>query len=228
MQKECLRCKEVPDFFLLHGRRLRYVLLVEGGQVIRKEVWLRRFYCSECRHIFSEYPVFVMPHKHYVAGNLAEFGYKYVEQEQCSYREAVKVNGVALYHECKALEVLVAEVCEEKHGTSGSKFPKLPADDATLEKLGERRLSHSTLWRLIGFWGSKTAYLQQLLDLLEQKCSDPDLFRKLQFVAEPAKHRSAERKNILETFARLCIAANEYFVQFGRQIFPDFETQLRI
>lgn len=225
VQKACLLCDKEPDFFRLHERRSRYVLFVEDRQVIREEVWLLRFYCSECKRTFTEYPDFVMPHKHYVAGTLAALGHNYVQQAQISYRKAVTVDQMPISRECKPLEALVADACARTLGIEDN-LPQPPAEEATLEKLEARSLSHSTLWRLIGFWGSKTAYLRQILELLGQRCSIPDLFRKLQFVADLAKYRSAERKSILETFARLCIVANEYFIQFGRKIFPHFETQL--
>lgn len=94
------------------------------------------------------------------------------------------------------------------------------------EKIDERALHRSTLWRLLQFLGTQTAALQLGLQL----CSEHDPLatghRFLGAVA-PHKYRSPQSGEILRTARRLLHLIDHWNQTFAESFFPRFATRSR-
>lgn len=94
------------------------------------------------------------------------------------------------------------------------------------EKIDERALHRSTLWRFLLFLGAQTAGLQAGLQLLSEH--DPS-FQGHRFLGpvSPRKHRSEQRGEILRTARRLLNLNDRWDRAFGEPFFPRFATRPR-
>jgi hypothetical protein len=118
----------------------------------------------------------------------------YLEHDELSYRAAVSVKGMPVFHDCR--------------------------DDGTID---ERSLSHSTLHRWLPFFLSLGATFTEALRLIRSKSASSDLFRRALPVA-PVKYRSEERRTVLATALRALWTEREYRALFARSIFPELAT----
>lgn len=90
----------------------------------------------------------------------------------------------------------------------------------------DRWFSHVTLWRWMSCLAEQHTILKSTLSLIRQRAPSNDIFRRITPVS-PGKHRSIERKNILQRSFRLVDAVKEAVCIFGKTFFPRFETALR-
>ena len=56
-RKFCARCN-AKDSFSPHDLRRRGLRVVSAHMVLLLTVWLARWRCKECRHVFTDYPDF--------------------------------------------------------------------------------------------------------------------------------------------------------------------------
>jgi hypothetical protein len=56
-RKFCARCS-AEDFFSPHDLRRRGLRVVSCHAVLLMTVWLARWRCKQCRHVFTDYPDF--------------------------------------------------------------------------------------------------------------------------------------------------------------------------
>ena len=91
------------------------------------------------------------------------------------------------------------------------------------EKIDDRMLAGSTVWRWLSFFGSLEKTLRNTLDLIRQKDPNSTVFRK-QFPIHRKKYQSKKRKHILERAFRWFTAEAELKLVFGHKYFPDLAT----
>ena len=220
-KKTCLKCAQIPEHFQRHDCRVRLVWIIVEREVLRVEVLLLRFKCRVCSGTFTEYPDFMIPYKRYAASEMVEMGWEFVSQKKLGYREAVSIGGMPVGHESKELETEIEGVFVRQESNAGRVGQETVGSK---EESKGKFLSHSTLWRSLGYWGEKEGYLNRILSLLGQKGVESEFFRKLQRPIPEKKYRSEARKKILETFTKLYLSAKEFAKEFGLKIFPHFET----
>ncbi|ETR70164.1 MAG: hypothetical protein OMM_03441 [Candidatus Magnetoglobus multicellularis str. Araruama] len=89
--------------------------------------------------------------------------------------------------------------------------------------IDERKLSKTTIWRWVGFFGKLEKTINGALNLIRQKDSICQIFRSV-YLVSPSKFKSLERKRIIQNTMKL-FHINEYFQSkkiFGNSIFPRF------
>ena len=140
-----------------------------------------------------------MPYRRYASVSLLPLAHDYLEQDQLSYQRTVAPHGRAI----------------------GYVTP--PGQ----EKIDERALHRSTLWRFMFFLGAQTAALQTGLQLFSQH--DP-LSSAHRFVGavSPHKYRSEQRGQILRTARRLLHLIDQWVRVFTESFFPRFATRPRV
>jgi rubredoxin len=190
----CPDCGEEPDRFRRHDRRRRVFLVVLGRVVHRVLSALSRWRCPICGHRFTLYPPFALPRKRYVKETIFELADAYVEEDELSYRRAVKVERMPAFYAQR--------------------------DDGAID---ERSLAHSTLhrWHSLFFFLLET--LQEAQRLVRQKSATSSLFRRV-FTPAPKKYRSEERREVLVRAQRTLWVEREYRSLFGRSVFPELAT----
>ena len=151
---------------------------------------LTRWKCPSCMTSFTQYPDFALPYKHYVRQDICALSERYLSNDSLSYRQAVQVHTQGVYY----------------------------ATDEP-DKVDERRLWPSTLHRWIGFLGGLKNTLAHAWQLIRAKSPTCATFRQIAAVA-PAKHRSLERKDLLQRCLRLLRADAQYRQLFRAGIFP--------
>lgn len=92
------------------------------------------------------------------------------------------------------------------------------------EKIDERALHRSTLWRWIGYLGTQIVALQHGLELWQQHDPSSSLHRFLGAVA-PHKHRTPQRQECLRTARRLLHLIERWDRTFAEPFFPRFATR---
>ncbi len=97
----------------------------------------------------------------------------------------------------------------------GSPIP-YPEQDG---QITDSYFAHTTPWRWIGFFGSMEAILKQTRHLIKQKDPDSSIFREIAPI-HPRKHRTPDRKTILQNARDLLRASLEFKALFGLKIFP--------
>lgn len=122
----------------------------------------------------------------------------YLEQDQTSYQRAVAPGG-------RPIGYITAE---------------------GQEKIDERALHRSTLWRLLLFLGGQAAALQAGLRLWSEHEPLTTMHRFLGAVA-PHKHRSQQRGEMLRTARRLLHLIGRWGRAFAEPFFPRFATKPR-
>lgn len=123
----------------------------------------------------------------------------YLEQDQLSYQRAVTPGGRPI----------------------GYVTPK------SEEKIDERALNRSTLWRLVFFLGAQTVALQAGLQLWSEHDPLSSMHRFVGAVS-PHKHRSPQRGEILRTARRLLHLIDRWDRAFSEPFFPRFATRPRV
>lgn len=191
---DCPICEGVPDAFKVHERRRRWFYVVAGRFVERLISLLIRWKCPLCGKTFTQYPPFALPHKRYVRQVVEALAGKYVREESCTYREAVKVRGGAIGYAS-------------------------PEDD----EIDERQLVHSTVWRWLSFLGKMKETLRKAHGLIRAKAPSSELFRNAVSI-DHRKYHSISRGNVLRSALRLMHAGQEYRRLFVRGIFPELAT----
>ena len=144
----CPRCRE-PASFKLHERRRRTYLVVVERLVKTVLSLLTRWKCERCGETFTLYPAFALPRKRYVRQEVFCRAGRYVEGDHESYRKAVKVDGMGVFHEGQG------------------------------EEIDERALAHTTLYRWLGLFSSLESTCREALRLLREKAPACDVFRKI-------------------------------------------------
>jgi len=155
--------------------------------------YLPRFKCSACGRTFTEYPPFALPHKRYSTPSILDRARRFFQGRGMAYRKAMWVDRQRIVY--------------------------APHDGR--EDL--RQLSHTTLWRWVGWLGSMTGLVAAGLKLIRDKNPGADLFRRL-YPIDPRRYRSEQRRQVLQDAARLLDAAVEFERLFGVRFFPDFAT----
>ena len=139
-------------------------------------------------------PPFALPRKRYVKETIFELADAYVEEDELSYRRAVKVERMPAFYALR--------------------------DDGAID---ERSLAHSTLhrWHSLFFFLLET--LREAQRLVRQKSATSSLFRRV-FTPAPKKYRSEERREVLVRAQRTLWVEREYRSLFGRSVFPELAT----
>lgn len=90
----------------------------------------------------------------------------------------------------------------------------------------EQQLSHASVHRWVSTFGQMPDVLSRAQGLILQKNPDSSVCRDAAGLKIPArKHRSPERKTILERCLRLFFVNAVFLKTFGRSIFPSFGTR---
>ena len=92
------------------------------------------------------------------------------------------------------------------------------------QKIDERKLVGSTVWRWLGFFGSLKDTLRNAFDIIRQAAPNSTVFRQMSPI-HPKKYRSEERKIVLEQAFQLFTADAEFQDILGHSIFPDLATK---
>ena len=91
--------------------------------------------------------------------------------------------------------------------------------------IDERKLSKTTLWRWVGFFGKLENTISGAFNLIRQKNSNCRIFRNV-YPVSAAKYRSLERKKLIQNTMKL-FQINTFFQlenYFGNSIFPRFAS----
>ncbi len=144
-------------------------------------------------------PTFLLPYRRYASVSLLPLARDYLEQDQLSYQRTVAPSGRTIGY-------------------------VTPADQ---EKIDERALHRSTLWRFVFFLGTQTAALQAGLQLWREH--DPlSTMHRFVGAVSPHKYRSAQRGEILRTARRLLHLIDRWNRVFAESFFPRFATRPRV
>lgn len=190
----CPNCRQEPDRFRYRGHRERVFLVVVSRLVERVLSFLSRWKCPLCKHSFTLYPPFALPGKRYVRDCVFDHARRYLDADDLSYREAVKVDDMPVFY------------AGEEEGA-----------------IDERGLAHSTLHRWLSFFRSLDATLDEALRLIRERSASSDIFRKV-FAVRPAKYRSKSRRDTLVAALRALSVDRVFQSLFDRSIFPDLAT----
>lgn len=170
---DCRICHGKAEHYILHECRKRQLRVVHKDIIKVIMTFLLRWKCPLCQCTFTDYPPFIIPHKRFALFDMCQLSQKYLESETTSYRSTVK------------------------QGLSDIGY----IDAAT--GLCERFLSHSTIYRFIGY--------------IAKLCPS---FYVSRFSISSRKYRSVARKSILIR----ALSVIKHFVK--KSIFPDFETPI--
>ncbi len=143
----CPRCGE-PASFKLHERRRRTYLVVVERFVKTVLSLLTRWKCERCGETFTLYPSFALPGKRYLRQEVFRRAGRYVDGDHESYRKAVKVDGLPVFHEGRGKEI------------------------------DERSLAHTTLHRWLALFSTLAGTCREALGLIRQKSPASGVFRK--------------------------------------------------
>ena len=86
-----------------------------------------------------------------------------------------------------------------------------------------RQLSHTTLWRWLGWLGGMTVLMAAACKLIRDKDPAVDLFRRA-YPLDPRRYRSQQRRQTLQNAMRLLDAAALFGQFFNARFFTDFGT----
>jgi hypothetical protein len=144
-------------------------------------------------------PTFLLPYRRYASVSLLPLASDYLIQDQLSYQRAVAPDGRVIGY-------------------------VTPPDQ---EKIDERALHRSTLWRFVLFLGCQTAALQAGLQLWSKHDSLSTIHRFVGAVS-PHKYRSEQRGETLRTARRLLHLIDRWDRTFTESFFPRFATRPRV
>ena len=142
-------------------------------------------------------PPFVLPYRRYASTSLMPLARKYLEQDDLSYQRTVAPQGRIGY-----------------------------VSRSDEQKIDERALNRSTLWRFLLFLGTQTVALQMGLQLYSEHDPLSSLHRFVGAVA-PHKYRSPQRAEILRSARRLLHLIDRWDGIFPEPFFPRFATRSR-
>lgn len=192
----CPKCYERPNSYKLHELSPRFFQFIKNKMVHTINSFLPRWKCNLCNASFIVYPPFALPYKRYILLDFKILSEEYLNKEQKTYRDVVKV------------DYAKTEIFYKGNGID----------------IDDRCLSHTTLWRYVGFLGSLNNILSNALDLIRQKDPESSIFREFVPVFV-CKYRSKARKLVLETAQKLIFAQKEFIKLFKISIFPQFGTE---
>ena len=181
-----------------HEMRRRHVRVIVELTVQVLWIVIIRWRCSRCRCVFTDLPDFLLPYRRYASTSLLPLAREYLEQDRHSYQQVVAPQGC-----------VIGYLTPPRH-----------------EKIDERALHRSTLWRFMSFVGAQTAALQRGLELWSEYEPLSTLHRFLGGVA-PHKYRSQPREEILRTARRLLHLIDHWDRTFIEPFFPRFATSTR-
>lgn len=144
-------------------------------------------------------PTFVLPYRRYASSSLLPLALGYLQQDRLSYQRAVAPRGCVI----------------------GYVTPR------EQEKIDERALHRSTLWRFLLFLGMQTTALQLGLQVWSEHDPLSTVHRFVGAVA-PHKYRSEQRQQILFTARRLLHLIDCWDRTFAESFFPRFATRPRV
>jgi hypothetical protein len=134
----------------------------------------------------------------------------YLANPQRSYRDVAGDGRLPIFYESQP-----SQPC-----AMGSSVAAPPGARSAID---ERRLSHVTIWRWVGWLGTLRTLLRTALELIRQKDPRSTLHREV--CAVPAhKYRTAARRTLLEHALRLLLAAAVFRRLFTQELFPYFAT----
>jgi hypothetical protein len=119
-------------FFRRHALRRRRFLVIHGRYVHAVDGLLARWRCPFCQRTFTEYPPFALPFRRYAVSQLAPRALTYVEDDGVSYRKAVLETHLPIFHW------------------------RNPVTDATAHEGDVPVLAHTTLYRWVSAFGTRT------------------------------------------------------------------------
>ena len=144
-------------------------------------------------------PTFLLPYRRYASVSLLPLSRDYLEQDQLSYQRTVAPGGRVIGYVTPAKQ----------------------------EKIDERALHRSTLWRFVFFLGTQTAALQTGLQLWSEH--DPlSTMHRFAGAVSPHKFRSGPRGEILRTARRLLHLIDRWNRVYDESFFPRFATRPRV
>ena len=189
----CPRCMKSPEYYKYYDCRIRFYLFIVGNLVRRLQSYLLRWKCPLCGKPFTNYPDFAVPYKRYVAGDVQRLSSTYVERPSETYQGAVLTKEGGLCYDWG------------KHVSE------------------EIQLNKATIWRWVGWLGSRAEAFRAELETILKKASCHIGLKS--YVSIPKrKYRSQKRKRLLEQ-AWLLLEGNRILQEFfGRSIFPRLAT----
>lgn len=146
---ECSKCGGDRHAIKFHSRRERILLIIIDNFVQKITLFLTRWKCLTANHIFTYYPDFIIPYKHYSMDDILKFSREYVLNDDSTYRKAACSQNLAI-------------------GYAGEK-----------EKIDERQFTGSTVWRWVGFLGCQKKLISESFDLIRQKSPSSSIFRQI-------------------------------------------------
>ena len=184
----CPRCGWAGGFKYHARRRRKFLVIVE--RFVRQIVsCLTRWRCPQCGGTFTVYPSFAVPRKQYVQPVMLECSRQYIENDDANYRRASTVRGMGIHYEA------------EKPGT-----------------IDDRRLSHTTLHRWIGWLSKLRKTVRHALILIRAKSPTFGIYRR--YVPVPVyKHRRIGRRQELQECWRLWAVETEFQALFETSVF---------
>lgn len=151
-----------------------------------------------------------MPFKRYVKDAVIQRPADYLAHEQRSYRHVSRDGRLSMAYRSQTSEA-----------AGMGRSVATPGDACAA--IDERRFSHVTIWRWLGWLGAMRAALRTALELIRQK--DPRNTLHRQVCAVPAhKYRTPARRTLLEQALRLLLAAAVFRRLFAEELFPRFAT----
>ena len=141
-------------------------------------------------------PTFVLPYKRYASTSLIPLAKTYLDEDDQSYQSCVT------------------------HKKMRCGYVTPPGQ----ERIDERALNRSTLWRWVGYLGTQVVALQYGLDLWQQHDPSSSLHRFLGPVTRH-KYRTPRRHQCLRTARRLLHLIERWDRVFEERFFPRFATR---
>jgi len=153
-----------------------------------------RWKCPRCKTTFTDYPDFALPYKRFVPSPILEVSERYVNDDESTYRKAVRKDGRPVAY--------AGEEGEEEG----------------------RQLSHTSLWRWVGWLGRKMSRLvREAMKLIRQKDPTTRLHRE-SYPVPARKYQSKTRRKVLQECRRLFAVKAAFESLFGPSLFTDFGT----
>lgn len=172
----CPRCGE-PASFKVHDRRHRTYLVVVERLVKKVLSLISRWRCELCGDRFTLYPPFALPRKRYLREEIFRRAGRYLEEDRESYRSAVTVEGLAVFHEGEG------------------------------EEIDERSLAHTTLWRWLSSLGRLPETCRRAFGIIREEAPSSGIFRKIVPVAPWKYRSDARRRLLAESLRLLLCEA---------------------
>ena len=189
----CPKCLEKPNLFKLHECKKRNFRYICDSFIYTVLSLLTRWKCPICKRTFTDYPSCALPFKRYVMIDIERLTNDYINNNQ-TYKKTV------------SHEDLLTIGYNDQEGI-----------------IDERKLSKTTPWRWIGFFGNLENTINGAFNLIRQKDSNCQIFRNV-YPVSALKYQSFERKKIIQNTMKL-FHINELFQSkkyFGNSIFPRF------